>query len=140
MAATRTASRPVARPVATGYRRRYRAGAVLGVVLVNVVLWAVGRGLGVDFVITSPGSTAAIDLPTVVIFSAGFALLGWGSLALLERFSSRARTVWTVLAIAVVALSEVPIYLVQGSAGTKFFLTLIHVAVAAVLVPALRRR
>ena len=66
-------------------------------------------------------------------------LLGWAALALMERYVKRAVTAWSVLAIAVLLLSFALILLVGAGAGTKITLSLIHIAVAAILIPALRR-
>jgi hypothetical protein len=79
-------------------------------------------------------------LPVALIFTALFGLLGWGTLALLERFARRrAMAIWTALAIAGALLSIVPIFLEGATTGTRAALTVLHLAVAAVLVPAFRR-
>jgi hypothetical protein len=46
--------------------------------------------------------------------------------------------VWTTLAVAVLALSFVPIAIEQATTSTKIMLAVIHIVVAGVLVPALR--
>ena len=61
-------------------------------------------------------------------------------LALAERVARWGRTAWTVLAVGVLALSMVPVGLVEATPSTRIGLTLIHLAVAAVLVPASTRR
>nr|WP_245651549.1 DUF6069 family protein [Streptosporangium amethystogenes] len=75
----------------------------------------------------------------VIGFTLVLALLGWGALAVLEQYIRRARTIWTVIAIAVLMLSFVPILGVEATSGTKSMLSLMHLAVAAVLIPRLRR-
>jgi hypothetical protein len=125
-------------PVPSAARRRVRGTAVGVVVLANAVLWLVADALGVDFVLSDSVGTVVLDVWTVVIFTLAFALLGWGTLALLERFTSRARTTWTVLAVGVCLLSLVPIFLEHATTGTRTALVLIHLVVAAVLIPALR--
>lgn len=126
----------------TATTRRIRATAVAGTVIVNGALYPAGRALGVDFKITDPGKTEAhqLILPEIAVFTLLFALLGWAALALLERFTRRARTVWTVLAAAVLTLSLAPIFIEQATAATRAMLVVVHVAVAAVLIPALRTR
>jgi hypothetical protein len=67
-------------------------------------------------------------------------LLGWGLLALLERRTARARTVWTVVAVTVLLVS-LSLPLIAGTTvPAKIALAMMHVAIAAVLIPALRGR
>ncbi|TMQ84004.1 hypothetical protein ETD83_41040 [Actinomadura soli] len=68
------------------------------------------------------------------------ALLGWGAMAVLERFTRHARAIWGVLAAAVLVLSFVPIGIEEATASTRTMLTIIHIAVAVALLPLLRRR
>jgi Family of unknown function (DUF6069) len=121
--------------------RRSRGLAVGATVAVTSAIYVAGRALGADFSLTDPGKTEAhrLILPEIAVFTLVFALLGWGALALLERHTRRARAIWTALAGAVLALSLVPIAIEQATGDTKALLVLIHVAVAAVLIPAFRR-
>jgi uncharacterized protein DUF6069 len=119
-------------------RRIRRATAVVGTTAVIAVLWAIGAGLGVDYVLSDSMGSAVISLPVAVIATGMFALLGWGSLALLERFTRRGMAIWTVLAVAVALLSVVPVFLEEATAGTQAALTVLHLAVAAVLIPLFR--
>jgi hypothetical protein len=120
--------------------RRTRGLAVGGAVLATGTLYVAAHALGTGFVLTDPGKAAEhqLILPEIAVLTLVFALLGWGTLALLEHFTRRARAAWTTLAGAVLALSFVPIALEQASTSTKVMLTLIHIAVAAVIVPAFR--
>lgn len=121
-------------------RRVRRAAAVVTTVAVNAVLWAVGAAAGVDYVLSDPTGTAVIDLPVAVVATAIFALLGWGTLALLERVARRrAMAAWTALAVGIALLSVVPVFLEDATAGTRVALSVLHLAVAAVLVPPFRR-
>jgi heme A synthase len=128
------------RPVRAVSRRRVRATAVVTAVLVNSVLYLGARALGTDFQITDPGKTEAHQfvLPEIALFTAFFALLGWGSLAVLERVTRRAKAVWTMLAGTVLVLSFVPIGIEQATPATRAMLAVIHIAVAVALVPMLR--
>jgi len=57
----------------------------------------------------------------------------------LERRTSRARTIWTGIAVlAVLASFSLPLF-AGVSTSTKVTLAIMHVAVAAVLIPAMRR-
>jgi hypothetical protein len=138
MSATTTTRRA---PVATRPRRA-RATAVAVSALATGAIYVAGRALGTDFLLTDPGKTQThqLILPEIVVLTLVFGLLGWSALALLERFARRrARTLWTALAGVVLLLSLVPIALEQATGDTKTLLTVIHAAVAAVLVPAFRR-
>ena len=122
-------------------RRIYRGGAVLGALAVNAVLWFLGRAVGADYqVADATGAGEMVGLGPVVVSTAVMVLLGWGVLALLERFTQSARGIWTVLAIAAALLSIVPIFLVEASGATQLALTVLHLAPAAVVVPMFRRQ
>jgi hypothetical protein len=86
------------------------------------------------------GAPQTIGIELVVIGSLTGSLLGLGSLVVLEKFTSRARTIWTAVAIGVLLVS-LSLPLVAGTtASTKAALALTHLAVASVLIPTLRRR
>jgi hypothetical protein len=127
------------RPVAV---RRPGLTAVATAAVTNGLLWTGGRLAGVDFALRDPGSTAVhpLILPEIVVFSVLFTLAGWGSLALLRRITPHGTAIWIALAATVLLLSFVPIALEHSTASTKAMLTVIHVVVAAALVPVLRRR
>ena len=56
-----------------------------------------------------------IDLVVVTQVTVVVSLLGWGVLALLERVTPHARTIWTVLAVVVLVASYVPVFLVEAT-------------------------
>jgi Family of unknown function (DUF6069) len=124
----------------TATPRRARAIAVGATVAATGVIYTAACGLGTDFALTNRGKAEAhqLVLPEIVVFTLVSSPLGWGVLALLERFTRRAKTIWTALAGVVLALSLVPIAIEQATGDTKVMLVLIHLAVAAVLVPVLR--
>ncbi|MGP4115442.1 DUF6069 family protein [Streptomyces sp. 4N509B] len=77
----------------------------------------------------------AVPVATVALLAA---LAGWGLLAALERFGvRRARAVWVGVAVAVLAVSFLPLTGDGMDGGTRAALALMHVAVAAALVPGL---
>ncbi|WP_052847908.1 DUF6069 family protein [Streptomyces avicenniae] len=122
--------------------RALRGLAVLGSVAAALLVWLVGDPvLGAEMVFTQGDQDPQdVGAAAIVLFSAAAALLGWALLAVLERFASaRARTVWTAVAVVVLALSCVPLLDVEATGGTKAVLALTHFAVAAVLIPLLRR-
>jgi hypothetical protein len=136
---TPTASAAVIRPTSTRRRLR-RAGSVLAAAAAAGVVSLVGSAAGVDFLLSDSMGAVVISLPIVLLFGTAFGLLGWAALAVLERFTLKARAVWTVLAVAVLALSLPPIFLEEATVATQIGLVLVHGAVAAVLIPLLRRK
>lgn len=125
--------------------RRHRAGSralvVAGAVVATALVWVIGEPLlGHDLVVTSPGRPVQdLGLSAVVFVALGASLLGWAALAVLERITARAVLVWTIAALVILAASFLPLAGVQASGGSKVVLALMHVAVAAVLIPGLRR-
>jgi hypothetical protein len=132
--------------VATGQsyirtRRLTRGVGVGGAVLATVAVWVVGEPLlGYDLVVEQPGQEARdLGLSAFVVFSLAASLLGWLLLAVLERLTRRARTIWTVVALLVLIVSVLPVLQVSASGGTKAVLALTHLAVGAILIPVFRR-
>lgn len=133
----RTEVRP-AEPT-TRARTRARALGVGGAVLAAVAVWVLAVPvLGVELLVARAGEVHPVGGGAVVASSLVAGLTGWGLLALLERLSCRARPVWTAAALAVLVLSLVG---PQGGVTTAATVTLttMHLAVAAVLVPALTK-
>ncbi|MEJ3744325.1 DUF6069 family protein [Actinomycetes bacterium KLBMP 9797] len=128
------------REISAGTRRRDRALAVLAAVVAAVLVWVVGEPLlGNDMIIKAEGQEPQdLGASAFVMFSLFFSVLGWALLALLERVTRRARSIWTVVALVFLAVSFFPPFTVEASGGTKVVLALAHVAVAAVLVPVFR--
>jgi hypothetical protein len=134
---TATLSASPARSAVTERRLR-RAGSIAVAAAANAMLWGVCAALGADFLLSDSMGTAVISLPIAVTATAIFGLLGWASLALLERFTRRARTVWIALAVTITAASIVPIFREHATGATRAALTVLHLAVAVVLVPGFR--
>jgi hypothetical protein len=117
-----------------------RALVVVGAVIAAALVWVVAVPV-LDANVTipeGPGSTVRTELefPLVVITALVAALAGWALLSVLERFTTKARTVWTGIAIAVLVLS-LP-YAPGFTATERLVLGLMHLAVAVVLIPGLR--
>lgn len=121
---------------------RIRALGVAGAVLAAVAVWAIavpllGNQLTIRF---GTGAAQDIGLGYVVGASLVASLAAWGLLALLERRTARARRIWTGVA-AVVLVVSLSLPLTAGTTpSATTALALMHVAVAAVLIPTLRRR
>jgi hypothetical protein len=122
-------------------RRLIRAAAVCGAALTTTVIFLIARAAGADFTITDPGQGKiphTFVAPEIATVTAVIGLLGWVVLAALERWTRRPRTIWSVLAVVVVALSLVPIWIERADTDTRIGLAVIHIAVAIALLPMLR--
>ncbi|MFE2218331.1 DUF6069 family protein [Streptomyces canus] len=119
--------------------RRRRLGVAVLSVLAPVLVWLVADPLlGHRLRITDGDQTLGIGALPVGVLALLASLSGWGLLAALERFGARrARAIWTGAAGVVLAVSFLP-FLGDGmDSGTRVSLALMHLAVAAVLVPGL---
>jgi hypothetical protein len=123
--------------------RRARALAVIAATLAALAVWLVTDPLlGVDLIVpTRPGSEELMSITPVLVAGTSLvvALAGWALLALLERFTARARTIWTAVAVlfALFSLAGPLSTLGKSTAATVVTLALMHVAVAAVAIPML---
>lgn len=126
---------------AISHRGRARALGVAGAAVAAMTVWAIAvPGLGISLLIRF-GSGAAQTVQPGLVAGAALAasLCGWGLLAALERRTPRARAIWTILAVAV-TIASLSLPAVAGTtASAAAALALMHLAVAAVLIPALRR-
>src|SRR5215218_1608033 len=125
-------------PATSRTTRRRRATAVLAAVLAPAAIWLVAVPLlGVDLQVAQPSgrAPAQITLPLVLVT----ALAGWGLLALLERLTRRARTIWTATAVVALVVSFASLLAPGTSTTARIVLALLHLTVAAILIPALAR-
>ncbi len=120
---------------------RTRALSVGGAVVAAVAVWVVAVPLLGLHLIARFGNAAPVSVGVDFVIGASLigSLLGWGLLAVLERRTGRARTIWTVGAVAVLLVSLSLPLSAGTTASAKVALAMMHVAVAAVLIPALRR-
>jgi hypothetical protein len=124
----------------TGWKPRLVA--VVGAAVGALVVWLIA-GLA-DVEVRSPafGSQASMEIGAgfVIVISLLAGLAGWTLLAVLERFTARPRTVWVVIAAVVLLLSlGGPWSGTDITTGSRLTLTLMHLAVGAVLIPLLAR-
>ncbi|MGA8015597.1 MAG: DUF6069 family protein [Candidatus Dormiibacterota bacterium] len=120
---------------------RIRALGVLGAAVAAVAVWAIAvRLFGVQLSVRfGSGAPQIVGIDYVVAASLVGSLLGWGFLTVLERRTSRARGIWTGVAVALL-LGSLSLPLTAATTmSSRISLALMHLAVAAVLIPALRR-
>ncbi|MEV3934412.1 DUF6069 family protein [Glycomyces sp. NPDC049804] len=115
----------------------------LGAALVATALaWVVAYLAGVELTASQPGMDAVpIGIVNVAASVLLFGGLGWLARAVLDRFAKRrAVLVWRIGAGAVFVLEWFPVILTDATWGTKVFLAVLHLIVAAILIPVLGRR
>jgi hypothetical protein len=115
--------------------------AVLGATAAAVVIWIVATLAGADLTVSFGAGQPIqkITVINVVVAALVGSLAGWGLLALLRRFTTNARAIWTVIAIIFALLSLGGPLSTISSAGTKAWLVAMHLAVATVTIVGLRR-
>jgi hypothetical protein len=121
---------------------RARALGVVGAAVAALTVWTTAVPLlGVDLVVRPGGGAAQPVGPgSVVVTSLIASLLGWALLALLEHRTSRARAraIWTAMALVAMLLSLGAPITAGVTTAAAVTLTLMHLAVAAVLIAVLR--
>jgi hypothetical protein len=120
--------------------RRSRALGVVGAVLAALAVWTAAVPLlGIDLLVRPGGGPAqAVGPGSVVIASLIASLLGWALLALLEHRTVRARAIWTASALVAMLFSLGGPITAGVTTAAAVTLTLMHLAVAAVLITVLR--
>jgi|GEM_PF-779301 hypothetical protein len=130
-------STPIASP------RHARALAVIAATLAALAVWLITDPLlGNDiYAPTAPGSEKLMPITPALVAITGLAaaLAGWALLSVLERFTARARTIWTAIALVFALLSLAgPLSALPTTGGADALaLAFMHVAVAVVLIPIL---
>jgi Family of unknown function (DUF6069) len=124
-------------------QRRIRLLAIVGGALVAEVLWAVAElGFGLHLQAPASNDYPPMDLGPVFVgvTAAVLALVGWAVLAVLERVTSHARVVWLLLApVALLVSLVMPLSGTGVSDTNRAVLVLMHIGVAAALIPAFYR-
>ena len=117
-----------------------RGAAVLGATAAATAIWAVAATAGVDLTVRFGGQPVQkVTVVNVVVAALVGSLAGWGLLGLLERFTARARAIWTVVAMLFAVLSLGAPLSAIASPGTKVSLAAMHLVVSAVMIVVLRR-
>jgi len=135
---SRTDSAAAAGRSATRHRHRAVVTALAAVAALG--LWAVAAvGSDTDLQALRQGDLHVIGPGAVVITATVAALAGWAVLALLERFTARARTIWTGVALAALLASLGGPLSGGVGTGSKVVLALMHLVVGAVVIVGLRQ-
>jgi hypothetical protein len=116
------------------------AAGVGAAIVINLILYALGRAAGGSFRFTSPSGPATVDAATVAGFSAVPLLAGLVAVVVLARFGSwvtrAALIVGPLLAIGTIALMTLPTDL---DVTSKVTLALCHVVLVPIVLLAVPR-
>lgn len=128
----------------TGSRRRRRALAIVGGVLGAEALWFISEGLLGIRLQASAGSgyPQPVDIGPgmVAVASVLLPLIGWAALASLERFTTRAAAIWLGFSLlALIGSFAIPLSGSGVPAADRIVLVLMHLTVAACVLPVLYR-
>jgi Family of unknown function (DUF6069) len=120
---------------------RARALSAAGGILAAALAWTVEvplLGIHLNFRFGT-GHIQTIAAGQVIGVTVAASLLGWLLLALLERRTPRARLLWTTIALAALAASlALPLAAATTTSATAGLIVM-HLAVGAVVIPALAR-
>jgi hypothetical protein len=114
-----------------------RAVTVALAVVATVIVWTIADPvLGTDLKVkASGGSVTAIGLGSVIFVTLLSGLVGWGTLALLERLGrSTGRRIWTIAAAVVLVLSLLLGPTAGIGGGAKISLALLHITAGLVII------
>ncbi|MEV0316461.1 DUF6069 family protein [Nonomuraea fuscirosea] len=114
---------------------------VIGAAVAAVAVWVLAVPVGgIELTVRMGAGPQPVGPVAVVLASLGAGLAGWALLAVLERVTAKAVRIWTITALAVLALSLTgPLGSATGSAATLVLL-LMHLVVGSVVVLGLTRR
>jgi len=131
-----TTPTPASESSTTGIRRLPRIAVVAGAVLAALVVFGVASIFTTVRTPAVSGQEAQdLNVVFVILMSAVPALLGWGLLALLEKFTPKGQVIWRVIATAVLLLSLTGPFSGTGIAtASRLWLAAMHIAVGAVLI------
>ena len=131
-------------PTTSVNTRKLITGAPLAGVIaaaINAVLFYTGSAMGTiptDFVFPNTGQP--LTIVPVLIFSFMPAIAGGLLLAVLNRFTKRPLRIFTIIALAILAVSFVgPISIPNAPPGLSVILELMHVVVVSVVLTAFNR-
>jgi Family of unknown function (DUF6069) len=102
--------------------------------------WLIGRLAHVDYLVDTPIGTLQVTLALTVVATVVAGIVGWGVIALLERYTRSSGRIWIALTIVVLVLSIVPVFRTTANPATQYALAALHCVAAAVLIPALPQR
>jgi hypothetical protein len=117
-----------------------RTLAVAAALVVNALILAIGRLVSGKLPAATVGSDdQTIGFGLVIVVTALMGLVAWGLLALLERTTSPATTIWTTIAIVVTVASMYGPFGSGVDTASKLILACLHAGPAVVIIPLMRK-
>ncbi len=117
-----------------------RAMAIVAALVANVIILIAGRVVNGEFPIATVGSDdQTIGFVQVIGVTVLVGLVAWGMLALLERTTSRAKAIWTAIAVIIFLLSLLGPLGSGVNTSSQVVLACLHVGAAATIIPLMRR-
>jgi hypothetical protein len=122
-------------------RQGKRLSAVVGATAAAIGVWVVAVGvLGQDLEVDQgDADVTTVSMAQVIVIALSASLTAWGALAVLERLTSNAATVWAVGASAVLVLSFGGPLAASTDVATALILSLMHLVVGLTLITTLAR-
>ncbi len=119
---------------------KLRAIAIEAALVANVLVLIIGRLVNGEFPLATVGSDdQTIGFVQVIVVTLLVGGVAWGLLALLERTTSRAKAIWTVIAAIVFVLSLLGPRGSGANTSSTIVLMCMHVGAAASIIPLMRR-
>lgn len=119
---------------------KMRAMAIVDAIVLNVIILLAARVITGDWPVATVGDDEqTIGIAQVIVVTALAGLVAWGLLALLERVTANAKTIWTAIAVVVFLLSLFGPFGSGVGTSSKVVLALMHVGAAATIIPLMRR-
>ena len=131
-----TQTRPRERAKPTGTARSEAIVVLVGTGLA-VLAWAAAKAAGIELVVKSGSGTREVALGSVIVAPLLVGALAVGLLRLLERRTSKALRIWTIVAMTIWALSVLG-PLSATTVGAGLVLASMHLLVGGVVVAGLR--
>ena len=114
--------------------------AIAAAIVANLIVLTVARVASGEFPMATVGDDdQTIGVAQVIAVTLLVGLAAGGVLALLERTTSRARAIWTVIGVIVLVLSLFGPLGSGVNTSSKVALTCMHLAAAATIIPLMRR-
>jgi hypothetical protein len=121
---------------ASWYTRQARPLAVAMALIVNIIILAAGRIVTGDLPVAKMGDDVqTIGLMPVISVTLIVGLVAWGLLALLERTTARAATIWLGIATVFFLISLLGPLGQGDNTSSKVVLALMHVGAFTTIVP-----
>lgn len=115
-----------------------RLATLVLAVLASAVVWVIADPIGgANLRATGMGTEDAVSIGLGEVF---FGFLSWGIGAwivvmLIERFSSRPKQIWLIVALIALLVSFLPVFASSENGATTFTFIVMHIVSAAIIIP-----